>query len=249
MTDLAHTLPDVVRWRNRLIGDRVVATVPLDSLNRAVSSDRFYLHVNSPWNDVAVDGDGKVAVKTPSDTFHFDYVIAGTGYRVDLSAQPELASVHDTIAIWRDHFQPGPGEANAALGIYPYLGDGLRFLPREGTGADYVRNIHCFNLAASLCYGIPVGDACQHIASGPAVDRGDFTGPVRQQRRCDNQRTPACGNAAGSAGSGSLPGRHSLMGSERWLESAVDVVDSWHGEMARCGIDVTHHRPPAPLPL
>jgi FAD-dependent urate hydroxylase len=158
LTDLAHTLPDVVRWRNRLIGDRVVATVPLDSLNRAVSSDRFYLHVNSPWNDVAVDGDGKVAVKTPSDTFHFDYVIAGTGYRVDLSAQPELASVHDTIAIWRDHFQPGPGEANAALGIYPYLGDGLRFLPREGTGADYVRNIHCANLAASLSYGIPVGD-------------------------------------------------------------------------------------------
>lgn len=58
----------------------------------------------------------------------------------------------------RDHFQFGPGEGNTALGIYPYLGGGLRFLPREGTGAAYVRNIHCANLAASLSYGIPVGD-------------------------------------------------------------------------------------------
>ena len=39
-----------------------------------------------------------------------------------------------------------------------YLGAGFEFLPREGADAPYLRNIHCFNLAAELSFGIPVGD-------------------------------------------------------------------------------------------
>ena len=35
--ELAYELPDVVRWRNFLLGERRVASVPLDSLQRAVA--------------------------------------------------------------------------------------------------------------------------------------------------------------------------------------------------------------------
>jgi hypothetical protein len=48
--------------------------------------------------------------------------------------------------------------ADAAGAIHPYLGTAFQFLPREGTGADYLRNIHCFNLSARLSFGMSIGD-------------------------------------------------------------------------------------------
>ncbi|HEX5046067.1 MAG TPA: NAD(P)/FAD-dependent oxidoreductase, partial [Gammaproteobacteria bacterium] len=91
-------------------------------------------------------------------TLRFDYLIAGTGYRVDLAAQPELARIHDQVALWRDRFEPAPGDENAAGGLHPYLGLGFELQSRGDTGMQALRNIHCFNIAAALSFGIPVGD-------------------------------------------------------------------------------------------
>jgi len=85
-------------------------------------------------------------------------LIAATGYRIDLAAQPELARVHEAIALWRDRFKPSTGDESAAGAAHPYLGAGFQFLPRNAAGAEYLRNIHCFNLAAALSFGVPVGD-------------------------------------------------------------------------------------------
>jgi cation diffusion facilitator CzcD-associated flavoprotein CzcO len=156
--ELAYELPDAVRWRNFLLGDRRVASVPLDSIERAVAFQGFHVHLNSSLSDVALAGRGKVAAKMGTRTMRFDHVIAGTGYRIDLAAQPELARIHDAIALWRDRYRPAAGEENAAGASHPYLGAGFEFLAREPGGAEYLRNIHCFNLAAALSFGIPVGD-------------------------------------------------------------------------------------------
>jgi cation diffusion facilitator CzcD-associated flavoprotein CzcO len=158
VVELAYELPDVVRWRNHLLRENRVASVPLDSIQRAVAFKNFYLHLNSPWSEVTVGSNGKVIAKVAGKTRRFDHVIAATGYRIDLSAQPELARIHESIALWRDRFEPPPGEEDAAAGQYPYLGTGFQFLPRTPTGAEYLRNIHCFNLAATVSFGIPVGD-------------------------------------------------------------------------------------------
>jgi cation diffusion facilitator CzcD-associated flavoprotein CzcO len=99
-----------------------------------------------------------VVAKAGASKMRFDYLIAGSGYRIDLAAQPELARIHDSIALWRDRYRPAPGEENAAGANHPYLGAGFQFLPRQQDGADFLRNIHCFNLAAELSFGIPVGD-------------------------------------------------------------------------------------------
>jgi cation diffusion facilitator CzcD-associated flavoprotein CzcO len=156
--ELTYELPDVMRWRNFLLGERRVASVPLDSLERAVAFNGFHIHMSTSLSDVAVAGKGKVVAKAGSRTMRFDYLIAGTGYRIDLAAQPELARVHEAIALWRDRYRPAPGEDSAAGAIHPYLGAGFEFVPREGTDAKYLRNIHCFNLAAALSFGVPVGD-------------------------------------------------------------------------------------------
>ena len=54
MLELTYELPEVVRWRNFLLGDRRVASVPLDSLDRAVAFDNFHIHLDSSLADVAL---------------------------------------------------------------------------------------------------------------------------------------------------------------------------------------------------
>lgn len=156
--ELFHELPDVVRWRTFLAGQRRVDSVPLDSLERAVAFNNFHLHLDSALSDVKISGKSKVTAKAAGRTFRFDHLIAATGYQVDLSAQPELARVHEHIALWRDRYRPQAGEENAAAGLHPYLGAGFEFLPRQESGADFVRNIHCFNNAGNLSFVKLVGD-------------------------------------------------------------------------------------------
>ncbi len=90
MLELSYELPDVVRWRNFLLGDRRVASVPLDSLERAVAFKNFHIHLDSSLADVATQSNGKVTGRVGSKRFRFDHLIAATGYRIDLPAQPEL---------------------------------------------------------------------------------------------------------------------------------------------------------------
>ena len=154
---LSYELPDAVRWRNFVSRERGVATVPMDSIERVMAFDNFRIHLESSLADVRIAA-GRVAANSRGESWQFDHVIAGTGYRIDLSAQPELAGIHESIALWRDRYEPEPGEDNAAAAIHPYLGPGFEFLARDGTDADYLRNIHCFNLSAMLSFGKPVGD-------------------------------------------------------------------------------------------
>jgi cation diffusion facilitator CzcD-associated flavoprotein CzcO len=179
--ELLYELPDEVRWRNHLLRERRVESVPLDSIERAVGFKNFNLHLNSPWTEVAVRDDGKVVATVNGKRRPFDHVIAATGYAVDLSTQPELASIHTAIALWSDRFHPGPGEDDGAAGKYPYLGSGFEFLPRPGTNADFLRNIHCFNLAATLSFGLPVGDipsAVDYPRLVAAIERDLFVADV-----------------------------------------------------------------------
>jgi cation diffusion facilitator CzcD-associated flavoprotein CzcO len=156
--ELSYELPDVVRWRNFLLGDRRVASVPLDSLDRAVAFKEFQIHLDSSLADVEASGNDRVAARVGNERFRFDHLIAATGYRIDLPLQPELARIHESVALWGDRFKPAAGEENEAGASHPYLGAGFEFLPRNGANAPYLRNIHCFNLAAALSFGIPVGD-------------------------------------------------------------------------------------------
>jgi FAD-dependent urate hydroxylase len=158
LLELSYDLPDMVRWRNFLLGERRVASVPQDSIQRAVAFNNFHIHQATSLSDVALTANGKVVAKAGRRTMRFDHVIAATGYQIDLAAQPELARIHDFVALWRDRYEPIPGEESTDAGKHPYLGAGFEFLPRPQTEAAFLRNIHCFNLAAALSFGIPVGD-------------------------------------------------------------------------------------------
>jgi cation diffusion facilitator CzcD-associated flavoprotein CzcO len=176
LIELAYDLPEEVRWRDHRSRDNSVASVPVDSLRRAVAFRNFHLHLDSPWSRAVPRSGGLVAHVKDKKT-RFDHVIAGSGYRVDLAAQPELAALEPAITRWGDRFRPPVGEEDAVAAGYPYLGAGFQFLPRPDANADYLRNIHCFNLAAGLSYGILVGDipsVAQHPRLATAIARDLF---------------------------------------------------------------------------
>ncbi len=159
MLELSYELPDVVRWRNFLLGDRRVASVPLDSIERAVAFKGFHVHLNSSLSDVALAGNGKVTGKVGSQRFRFDHLVAATGYRIDLAAQPELARIHEgDRAVARPVSSRAPARRARPAPVIPISARASSSCRATTTGAEYLRNIHCFNLAGALSFGIPVGD-------------------------------------------------------------------------------------------
>ena len=155
--ELASELPDPIRWKNFVARERRVASVPRDSIERAVMHDNFVLHLDSSLTNVEIRN-GQVSASARGESHQFDHMIAATGYRIDLSAAPELSGIHDSIALWRDRHDPERGWDNVGAALFPYLGSAMEFLPKRRRGAEYLRNIHCFNLAGQLSFGIPVGD-------------------------------------------------------------------------------------------
>jgi cation diffusion facilitator CzcD-associated flavoprotein CzcO len=155
---LGYTLPEEIRWRDQVLRNRSVSSVMEDEVRRAVKSDRFQLHLNASLADVAVGSDGRIAGRVGTTPYKLDFLIAGTGYRVDVSTRPELARFHRSISLWGDRFRPAPGEENEVGNYFPYLGAGFQFQPREGVTADFLRNIHVFNPAGRLSFDTPVSD-------------------------------------------------------------------------------------------
>jgi cation diffusion facilitator CzcD-associated flavoprotein CzcO len=165
VTEYNYDLPDLVRWRNFALGDTRPASVPYDSMMRAVKFSNFHLHLGTNLAEVRVVG-SQLAARANDRAIRFDHLISGTGYRVDLGAQPELKNVYQSVALWRDRFTPPVGEENVAGAMHPYLGGGFEFQSRAGADAGVaacLRNVHCFNLAAELSYGILVGDIASMV--------------------------------------------------------------------------------------
>lgn len=69
---------------------------------------------------------------------------------------PELAAFSDNILLWRDRFSPSADEQDETLSAHPYLGSGHEFLEKAPGRAPYLRNIHVFNPAAFVSFGLPI---------------------------------------------------------------------------------------------
>lgn len=161
-------LPDSVRWHQAIRFRRAGSTPPPDAISRAVQFPNFHLHLASPWISAKVAGSHLVA-GTPQGEFAFDFAIAGTGYAVDLAAQPELQEFAEEILLWRDRFTPPEGEQDESLAAYPYLGSGHEYLERVPGRAPHLKNIHVFNPAAFVSFGLPVGDVPSFKRDIPAI--------------------------------------------------------------------------------
>lgn len=155
--DNYHALPDAARWHQALRFRRWGSTPTTDAIERAVTFPNFHLHLAAVWQSVRIEN-GRIVVRAVDEDFRCDFVIAGTGYYVDLAVRPELADFHREILLWRDRYVPPSGDEDPYLGAHPYLGAGHEYLEKEPGAAPYLRDIHVQNPAGFVSFGLPIGD-------------------------------------------------------------------------------------------
>jgi cation diffusion facilitator CzcD-associated flavoprotein CzcO len=174
-------LPD--EWRWRMMGHilRSREGFPADTYKRVLAFPGFRMHVERPWTGAAMD-DGRIRIETPKGPVHADFAICGTGTRQDLGLRPELAPFADKIATWGDRYTPPPGEEDAWLAGFPYLGPDFCFLERHPGAAPWLADIHVFGIGTTMSFG-PSGSSINALtASIPrlvgGLTRGLFTGDL-----------------------------------------------------------------------
>jgi hypothetical protein len=114
------------------------------------------MHLGRPWTGAAPTPDGRVAIATPRGAFLADFLICGTGVRMDFAAVPMLAGCHDNIARWCDRHAPPAEEADERLGEFPYLAPDYGLLERHPGATPWIRDIHLFGISTTLSFG-PAG--------------------------------------------------------------------------------------------
>jgi FAD-dependent urate hydroxylase len=155
--DNYYAMPDAARWEQALRFRRWGSTPTTDAIERAVAFPNFHLHLGAVLQPVQVE-DGRIAVRAADEEFRCDFVIAGTGYYVDLAARSELADFHQDVLLWRDRFVPPAADEDPYLGAHPYLGAGHEYLEKMPGAAPYLRDIHVQNPAGFVSFGLPIGD-------------------------------------------------------------------------------------------
>jgi cation diffusion facilitator CzcD-associated flavoprotein CzcO len=174
--DNYHALPDAVRWHQAIRYRRAGSTAPQDALDRVLKHDNFHLDLAAPWLAARAEAGGIVAEVTEAagclaegaSLYRFDFAIAGTGYAADPNLRPEFADFAGRIMLWRDRYAPPADEADPFLGAHPYLGAGNEFIEKTPGAAPYLKDIHCFNPAGFVSFGVPIGDV-------PSMKRGHPT--------------------------------------------------------------------------
>ena len=140
-------LDDARKWRfMKLIFD-MNQPPPQDTFDRCARHDNFSMRLGCPLEHVRFEND-KILVDHTYGTTTADFLIAGTGFTIDLAARPELAGFHDSIACWSDRYGPPAGEEHPLLGRYPYLSPSFQFTEKTAGTAPYLANIFSYTFAA-----------------------------------------------------------------------------------------------------
>lgn len=157
-----HEMPDNWRWRfmARVLGMREGFTQA--SWDRCARHPGFHLHTGRPWTDARADA-GRAVIATPRGAFTADFLICGTGVRMDAALVPALAAAAPNIATWADRYTPPPAEADERLGAFPYLGPDGAFTERRPGETPWIADIHLFGIGSTMSFG-PAGSSINAMA-------------------------------------------------------------------------------------
>lgn len=154
-----QSLPDADRWRLAAYLDDMQSPPPHETIHRAMAKPGVSVHFSTRLVSAARAGDKVRLVVENGPSGDYDFLIMGTGFRVDLAHEPLFAGIHDRIALWQDRYAPPPALARPHLGRFPYLGPAFELLPKAG-GEDRegLGRIHLFNTASWLSAGSLAAD-------------------------------------------------------------------------------------------
>ncbi|MEH2432881.1 MAG: FAD-dependent oxidoreductase [Nostoc sp.] len=161
-------LPDAARWFQAWRFRQAGSTPSRNAIERAIAFPNFHIHLSAPWKSAREKGD-RIVIQVNDDVFEFDFVIAGTGYFVDPTKRPELADFAQYIALWRDRYEPPEDLRDDYLGTHPYFGSAREYLEKVPGTAPYLKDIHVFNPAGFVSFGLPIGDIFSIRRDIPAI--------------------------------------------------------------------------------
>jgi cation diffusion facilitator CzcD-associated flavoprotein CzcO len=120
---------------------------PQDTFDRCTRHANFFIHLGCPLEHIRFQDD-RIQLTSSKAVHTFDFLIAGTGFVVDLAKRPELARFHDRIARWSDLYHPPVGEEHPLLGAYPYLSANFQFMEKTPGSAPFLGDIFSYTFAA-----------------------------------------------------------------------------------------------------
>jgi cation diffusion facilitator CzcD-associated flavoprotein CzcO len=156
---LAHfpDLPPEARWRFSRAFKRFKMGPPNTTMQRARALKNLHIHPAAHWNKVASDGE-RIQIDATDGPLTADFVIAGTGYIVDLTVKPELADHLALIATWKDKFVAPPGEEDESLAAAAYLGPNFEMTEKAPGAAPWLAAVFNFSRGAQMSMGpMPIG--------------------------------------------------------------------------------------------
>ncbi|MGY8663629.1 NAD(P)/FAD-dependent oxidoreductase [Bradyrhizobium sp. UFLA05-109] len=153
-------------WKWRFLDHTLKAQTPppRQSVLRVSAYPHAHFHLASPIDDLVVENDHLV-VTTPKGRYETDFIIFGTGFKVDLALRSELGEFAPHIRFWRDRFPTPVGMDNAELEGAPDLGDIFQFQERVAGACPMLSRLYGFNYPATLSHGKLSGDI-------PAISEG-----------------------------------------------------------------------------
>lgn len=158
-------LSDAERWALTVWLEDLQAPPPHETVLRTLRAGRFHIHFGTPVRAARPGPDGVALRLGTGEDASADFLIVGTGFKVDLAQVPELAAVAPLVATWGDRYAPPADLVRPDLALYPYLGPGFELLEKTpGTAPDLSR-IHLFNYGAHTSHRSLSGDV-------PGVDFG-----------------------------------------------------------------------------
>ncbi len=161
-------LGDARRWQIMNYSLRTQTPAPRGSTLRVSRHPNAFFHFDAAVSKVTLE-DEEIVISTQSGkTIRTDFVILGTGFKVDPMARKELDGYADKILLWQDKYTPPTDLGNDDLGKFPYLADDFTFIEREPGQAPWLGNIHSFNAGAAASLGKLSGDI-PGISEGAAL--------------------------------------------------------------------------------
>jgi acetolactate synthase regulatory subunit len=128
------------------------APPPHETVLRTLRHRGFHLHLATPVSAVRRVESG-VELTLASAKAAADFLIVGTGFRVDLAHVAPLAEVAPFVALWNDRYTPPAGLQRRELGRFPYLGPGFELLERQAGCCPGLSRVHLFNHGAYASLG------------------------------------------------------------------------------------------------
>lgn len=151
-------LPDDWKWRIRHYINAQQVPPPRGSTLRVSKHPNARFNLCCPIDEITVNPDGSLAIRTPKGIFELDFLIFATGFKIDWLARPEYAVIARHLCTWGDRYMHEAGLSDKELQDSPDLGASFELKEKTPGQCPGLERIHVFCYPAALSHGTVSGD-------------------------------------------------------------------------------------------